>query len=84
MPSRPIRPIAAPLVWVLSGGGPQARELTLMTWNLGWHMGGALFQQWQAARSVSFALDSRAGFWKPTPAGATTGWWLKWGRAGPV
>lgn len=65
-------------------GALQARELTVMSWNLGWHMDNALFQQWQTACSASFSRDVNDGLWKPNPRGSITGWQLQWGRDAPI
>jgi len=75
---------AAPLVLFLLSATLQARELSVMTWNLGWHMDSALFNQWIAACSNRFARDRNDGLWKLNPSGPATGWELKWGRDAPI
>ncbi|MBK8185234.1 MAG: endonuclease/exonuclease/phosphatase family protein [Candidatus Competibacteraceae bacterium] len=84
MQNRLFKRWAAPLVLFLLSGALQARELTVMTWNLGWHMDGALFNQWLDACSGRFVRDRNDGLWKPNPNGPATGWQLKWGRDAPI
>jgi endonuclease/exonuclease/phosphatase family metal-dependent hydrolase len=61
-----------------------AREITLVTWNLGWHMNLAEADVWIAACGQPFALNGTTGLWEPSggPPSADTkpGWELKWGR----
>lgn len=62
----------------------QARDLTVATWNLGWHMDTALAKTWSQACGAKFALDPADKLWKPNPAGDKTGWQLQWGRNAPI
>jgi hypothetical protein len=73
------------LLVLLSGALPAAaRDLTLATWNLGWHMSLAEARAWIAACGAPFVLNSATGLWEPAadPAapGLKRGWDLKWGR----
>jgi endonuclease/exonuclease/phosphatase family metal-dependent hydrolase len=70
---------------LLSGPLPvAARDLTLATWNLGWHMSLAEVRAWIAACSQPFVLSGATGLWEPvadpSAPGAKRGWELKWGR----
>ncbi len=56
---------------VLAAVAAQARDLTVATWNLGWHMSLAEARAWIAACSQPFALDAATGLW--TPKGGRTG-----------
>lgn len=62
----------------------QARDLTVATWNLGWHMDTAMAATWIQACGAKFALDPADKRWKPNPAGDKTGWQLRWGRNAPI
>lgn len=84
MKNRWLKYWAVPLVSLLLSGVLQARELSVMTWNLGWHMDGALFEQWLNACANRFARDRNDGLWKLNPSGPATGWELKWGRDAPI
>jgi endonuclease/exonuclease/phosphatase family metal-dependent hydrolase len=73
------------LAVLISGVLPAAvRDLTLASWNLGWHMSLAEARAWIAACSQPFVLSGATGFWEPVPdpsaPGAKRGWELKWGR----
>ena len=61
-----------------------AREITLVTWNLGWHMSLGEADSWIAACGQPFVLNAATGLWEPaagtSDAGAKPGWELKWGR----
>ncbi len=57
----------------------QAREFTVATWNLGWHMSDAEARHWIAECSAPFAQAAN-GRWRRSDAGTTPGWDLKWGR----
>lgn len=61
-----------------------SRELTPLTWNLGWHLDRVLAKRWMDACGASFAEDQTDGIWKPDPRGTRTGWQLNWGRAAPI
>jgi endonuclease/exonuclease/phosphatase family metal-dependent hydrolase len=76
--------LIAILLLILSASAAQARDLSIATWNLGWHMNLAEARAWIAACSQPFALDPATGLWTPTggQAGPATkpGWELRWGR----
>lgn len=50
-----------------------ARELTVVTWNLGWHIDKATAQEWISKCSGPFEKDSSTGVWKPSNTGIP-GW----------
>lgn len=72
------------LVACLLFGTPQAvhaRDITIATWNLGWHMSRAEAKAWIADCSQPFALNQTSGLWEPSTTGETKpGWQLRWGR----
>jgi endonuclease/exonuclease/phosphatase family metal-dependent hydrolase len=77
------------LLVLLSGALPAAaRDLTLATWNLGWHMSLAEARAWMAACGAPFVQNSATGLWEPAadPAapGLKRGWDLKWGRGAKI
>ncbi|CDI03339.1 conserved exported hypothetical protein [Candidatus Competibacter denitrificans Run_A_D11] len=82
--NRSLKYWVVPLLALLLSSALQARELSVMTWNLGWHMDNALFRQWLDACSGRFARDRNDGLWKPSPSGPATGWELRWGRDAPI
>jgi len=61
-----------------------ARDITFVTWNLGWHMSLAEARSWIAACGQPFVWNEEEKLWKPAasppPEGAKPGWELKWGR----
>ncbi|MCA1381455.1 endonuclease/exonuclease/phosphatase family protein [Bradyrhizobium sp. BRP23] len=58
-----------------------ARDLTIATWNLGWHMNQTEAKDWIKDCGQLFALNATSGLWEPSTTGATkTGWELTWGR----
>lgn len=61
-----------------------ARDLTVASWNLGWHMSQAEARSWIAACSQPFVSSASSGLWEPaadaSAPGAKPGWQLKWGR----
>lgn len=77
-----LRLLAASLFLIPSA--THARDLTVATWNLGWHLSTAEARSWIAACSQPFALDPASGLWTPTGGrnvpDTKTGWTLKWGR----
>ena len=86
-------PLACTLVAALLGLGTttsQATELRVATWNLGWHLDSAQTEAWIGRCSQPFVQSAATGQWAPAPAadpapaGAPTGWTLKWGRNAPV
>lgn len=76
--------IVLTLMVLLSALPAAARDVTLATWNLGWHMSLAEARAWIAACDGPFVLNPGTGLWEPAadPAapGAKRGWDLKWGR----
>ena len=52
-----------------------ARDLTVATWNLGWHIDKAAASQWVAACNGLFEKDAATGTWKPTTAGSGIPGW---------
>ncbi|CAN5350962.1 hypothetical protein BH09PSE6_BH09PSE6_28340 [soil metagenome] len=73
--------LLAALVWVPASQA-QARDITVATWNLGWHMSQAEAAHWIKACGAPFAQGAD-GRWRPG-AGGTSGWDLKWGRDSSV
>ncbi len=53
------------LSWFLCGNA-SARELSVATWNLGWHMDKATAGEWIAACSGLFVKDEATNIWKPS------------------
>jgi hypothetical protein len=41
-----------------------AREITLVTWKLGWHMSQAEAESWIAACGQPFVLNAATGLWE--------------------
>ena len=76
--------LALSLIATMMTTAAPARELTLLTWNLGWHLDDVLSEQWMEACGSPFAKDPADGLWKPHPAGPKTGWQLHWGRDAPI
>jgi hypothetical protein len=66
------------------GGNPRTTSIEIATWNLGWHMDGALAQRWIAECSQLFSKDPSDGLWKPRAGGEKTGWELRWSRGAPI
>lgn len=59
----------------------QARDLTIATWNLGWHLSQAEAKDWIRDCGQPFALNPSSGLFEPSTTGATKpGWELRWGR----
>jgi hypothetical protein len=58
-----------------------AREVTVATWNLGWHMNQAEAKTWIRDCGQPFAFNQASGLFEPSTTGATkSGWELRWGR----
>jgi hypothetical protein len=77
--------LLAAVIALLSGLIPaSARDITLVTWNLGWHMSLAEADAWIAACGQPFVLNTGTGLWEPSGGpplpDAKPGWELKWGR----
>jgi hypothetical protein len=59
----------------------QAREFSVATWNLGWHLSQAEAKEWIKECSQPFAFNTASQLWEPSTSGVTKrGWELKWGR----
>lgn len=72
--------VAAALLVGLTDGA-HARDLTVATWNLGWHLSQAEAQAWIRDCGQPFAFNQSSGLFEPSTTGATKpGWELKWGR----
>lgn len=56
-----------------------ATDVTVATWNLGWHLDAPLATRWIAACGQKFS-KSADGLWRPDAAGPKSGWQLRWGR----
>lgn len=63
----------------LAAGAASAADITVATWNLGWHLDAPLATRWIAACGQKFS-KSADGLWRPDAAGSKTGWQLRWGR----
>ncbi|WAC27884.1 endonuclease/exonuclease/phosphatase family protein [Ancylobacter sp. SL191] len=68
---------------LLGAASADAREATVATWNLGWHLSQDQAATWIAKCSAPFAKNAQTGLWEPAAAG-TPGWELKWGRDAPI
>ena len=64
---------------IAATGQAAAADLTVATWNLGWHLDAALATRWIGACGQPFAKGGD-GLWRPDPTGPKTGWQLRWGR----
>lgn len=72
------------LAFLLLGAVPvSAKDLTVVTWNLGWHLSNAEAKEWIAKCGAPFSLSSTSGLWEPSAMG-TPGWELEWGRDAPI
>lgn len=73
--------IACAAALISSVCNASARDLTIATWNLGWHISQAEAKDWIKACGQPFAMNTASGLWEPSTTGATKrGWELKWGR----
>lgn len=59
------------------------RELTVATWNLGWHLDRASALDWIAKCGAPFEKNAATGQWEPSAVGLS-GWELEWGRDAPI
>ena len=76
-----MRVTLAAVMMVGIAGTAVARDLTIATWNLGWHMSQAEASTWIRECGQPFALNAQSGLWEPATSGATKpGWQLRWGR----
>ncbi len=68
--------IVAAILFLLFGASEaSAREVTVATWNLGWHMDLVTVQRWIDACSKTYLKDSNTGRWHvSTDPQATAGW----------
>ncbi|MEN9484699.1 MAG: hypothetical protein RJB37_2579 [Pseudomonadota bacterium] len=71
--------LALSLTLGLAAGAASAADVTVATWNLGWHLDAPLATRWIAACGQKFS-KSADGLWRPDAAGPKTGWQLRWGR----
>lgn len=76
------RALALAILLILaSAKAVHSRELTVATWNLGWHMSQAEAREWIKACGQPFAKNPASGLWEPSTTGETKpGWELRWGR----
>ena len=65
-------------------GSASASALRVATWNLGWHMDGALAKTWIEACGQPFAQSPTDQRWRPSTDGTRSGWELRWGRNAPI
>jgi hypothetical protein len=63
---------------VLSGVA-SAKEITVITWNLGWRLRQNEASQWIKECNGLFSKDATTNRWRPDPAGIKRGWDLRWG-----
>ena len=76
-----MRLVLAIVMTVSLAGVAFARDLTLATWNLGWHLSQAEAKAWIRDCGQPFALNQSSGLFEPSTTGATKpGWELRWGR----
>jgi endonuclease/exonuclease/phosphatase family metal-dependent hydrolase len=66
-----------------SSGLAEARELKLVTWNLGWHLSRAEAASWIQKCGAPFRRNNATGLWEPAATG-TPGWQLEWKRDAPI
>ena len=64
----------------LATSAASATDVTVATWNLGWHLDTPLATRWIAACSQKFSKPAQGELWRPDPTGTKTGWQLRWGR----
>ena len=68
-------------VAIANSTAAHARDLTVATWNLGWHLSQAEAKTWIKECGQSFALNQATGIFEPSTTGQTKpGWELRWGR----
>lgn len=76
---RHLTALAATVTLSLAASAACAADVTVATWNLGWHLDAPLATRWVAACGQKFS-KSADGLWRPDAAGPKTGWQLRWGR----
>jgi endonuclease/exonuclease/phosphatase family metal-dependent hydrolase len=76
---RHLHALALSLTLGLAAGAASAADVSVATWNLGWHLDAPLATRWIAACGQTFS-KSADGLWRPDAAGPKTGWQLRWGR----
>lgn len=76
---RHLTALAATVTLSLAAGTACAADVTVATWNLGWHLDAPLATRWIAACGQKFS-KSADGLWRPDASGPKTGWQLRWGR----
>jgi len=77
---RHLTALAATVTLSLAAGAACAADVTVATWNLGWHLDAPLATRWVAACSQTFSKPGNGEPWRPDPKGTKTGWQLRWGR----
>jgi endonuclease/exonuclease/phosphatase family metal-dependent hydrolase len=71
-----MRTILAMLLGLLSlSGHALSRELTVVTWNLGWHLDRATAAEWITKCSGFFEKDPVSGVWKPAAGDSEVRGW---------
>ncbi|MCQ1854463.1 endonuclease/exonuclease/phosphatase family protein [Neorhizobium galegae] len=70
-----LRILVAVVTIFLISSETSARQVTIATWNLGWHMDIATAQRWIEACGKTYVEDAGIGRWVPsTDSNATQGW----------
>ncbi|MFN0191855.1 MAG: hypothetical protein ACKVP5_07735 [Aestuariivirga sp.] len=73
------------LLATASSTAAEARDFTIATWNLGWHLSQAESQAWIEQCGQPFAFNDATQLWEPSTTGETKpGWELEWGRDAPI
>ncbi|MGY3449187.1 endonuclease/exonuclease/phosphatase family protein [Bradyrhizobium sp. USDA 4353] len=68
-------------VILVNSTSANARDLTIATWNLGWHLSQDEAKTWIRECGQPFALNQATGLFEPSTTGQTKpGWELRWGR----
>ena len=60
-----------------------AKELTIATWNMGWHLSNTEADHWIGECNSNFS-ENDLGIWQKSSYGQTIGWKLPWGRNAPI
>ncbi|KSV76055.1 hypothetical protein N185_16535 [Sinorhizobium sp. GW3] len=61
-----LKTVVAILFLVLGFSEASARQITIATWNLGWHMDVGTVQRWIDACSKTYLQDTASGRWNPS------------------
>lgn len=77
---RHLHSLALSLTLGLAASAASAADVTVATWNLGWHLDAPLATRWIAACGQRFSKAGAGELWRPDPNGPKTGWQLRWGR----